>query len=195
MLMKKYLFLIAMSAALLTGCNNDNLETPDRPTDVTEQYDFEKTMEVFDGIYYGDMFGKNGEHRWYTYISDIGFSEDGFAQPNGTYFRFDIYDPAPEDTSNPLPPAGKYVPGEKGSTEEMTITPEFSEISIINSEGWYAYHGVFTEGYLTIAYEGENMIIETFLTDDQGKTFHVKYNGPARYTVYAAGASGTADIP
>lgn len=34
--MKKYLLLIAMSAALLTGCKNDDSGTTEQPTDAPE---------------------------------------------------------------------------------------------------------------------------------------------------------------
>lgn len=274
MLMKKYLFLIAMSAALLTGCKKDdpknqptdapsievstatlsipaqggtveltyeiinpaedgrisasqagdwihdfnydtdgkvsftadaNESTESRSQELTltytygngnsvqaqinavqdaaapEQYDFDMTLEVFSGTYYGDMYGNQGEHNWYTWVSDIEFDEEGYLQPNGTYYLFDIFGPAPEDGNNPLPPAGEYVLGDVEATEAMTFTPDYSEIVITDAEGWYEYREAFTEGRLTISYEGENMILEAFLTDSQGKTHHVKYNGPANY--------------
>lgn len=274
--MKKYLFLIAMSAALLTGCKKDNLGNQDLPTDVpsieagtatlsipaqggtvelayeiinpaedgqisasqaeswihdfnydtdgkisftadanesTEsrsqeltitytygdgnsvearvdavqdgadpvQYDFDLTLDVFNGEYYGDMFGNNGEHNWFVIISDTELDADGYVQPNGTYYIFDIYGPAPEDAGNPIPPAGEYVLGEEGATEEMTFTPDYSDVTITEADGSTSYNESFTEGSLTISYEGENMVLEAFLTDGQGKTHHVTYNGPAEF--------------
>ena len=290
MLMKKYLFLIAMSAALLTGCKKDNLGNQDQPTDVPSietgtaslsipaqggtieltyeiinpaedgqisaeqaenwihdfncdtdgkisftadanestdsrsqeltltytygdgnsvqakidavqdaaapvQYDFDLTLNILEGEYYGDMYGNNGEYNWYTYISDIGFDANGYTQPNGTYYVLDIFGPAPEDESNLLPPAGEYILGEEGATEEMTFTPDYSEVAMTDAEGALEYSGIFTEGRLTISYEGENMVLEAFLTDSQGKTHHVKYNGPADYFDNSDGDGDTGEIP
>lgn len=290
MLMKKYLFLIAMSAALLTGCKKDNLENPDQPTDVpsietgtstlsipaqggtveltyeiinpaedgqisasqadswihdfnydtdgkisftadanesTEsrsqeltitytygdgnsvearvdavqdgadpvQYDFDKTLDVFNGEYYGDMYSNNGEHNWFFIISDTELDEDGYMLPNGSYYTLDIYGPVPEDAGNPILPAGEYVLGEEGATDEMTFSPDYSGISMTDEFGSYAYRETFTEGNLTIAYEGENMVLEAFLTDSQGKTHHVTYNGPAEFIDDSGNGGDTGDYP
>lgn len=54
------------------------------------------------------------------------FDENGYTQPGGTYYLFDLYAPAPEIEENPQLPAGTYTLGEAGLTEEYTFTPDYS---------------------------------------------------------------------
>lgn len=145
-------------------------------------YDYDFTFDIFTGIYYGDIFGINDEHSYYTWVSDTEFASDGYPKPNGTYYLFDIFAPAPEDAENPLPPAGTYTLGENGATAEMTFTPEYSLTIKTDVVGSYEYKKGFADGTLNISYEGGNMILEAVLTDLEGMTHHVKFNGPAKYT-------------
>ena len=54
------------------------------------------------------------------------FDENGYTQPGGTYYLFDLYASAPEIEENPQLPAGTYTLGEAGLTEEYTFTPDYS---------------------------------------------------------------------
>ncbi|HIZ86000.1 MAG TPA: hypothetical protein IAC04_05880, partial [Candidatus Coprenecus stercoravium] len=118
-------------------------------------YDYEYDMKCFDGMYYGQMYGNNGEYNYYTWISDIGFDEDGYQMPGGTYYLFDIYvAAAPEDADNPLPPAGTYNLGSgPGMTEDMTFSYDYSYGVSIANDGTNIFEAYFNEGTLTIEYE------------------------------------------
>lgn len=159
--------------------------------DAAAAYDYDFTFDIFTGIYYGDIFGVNDEHSYYTWISDMNFDAGGYPKANGTYYLFDIFAPAPEDTENPLPPAGTYTLGESKATAEMTFTPDYSLTIKTDAEGGNVYKRGFTEGTLTVSYEGGNMVIEAILTDEEGKTHHVQFNGAAVYTDEVTGGNGT----
>ena len=148
-------------------------------------YAYEYNLDVFAGIYYGDAYGVNGEHNFYTWISDVGFDADGFSQPNGVYYLFDIYAPAPEDQENPVLVAGTYTIGEANATDEMTFTPDYSTAfqNSDSGDGTTLFDVTFKDGTVEVSYEGENMIIEAFLTDNNDDLHHVVFNGPAVWTV------------
>lgn len=88
-------------------------------------YDFDMSLEIFTTTWYGPLFGLDGEHRYYTWVSDMPFV-NSTTQVGGTYYLFDIFSTAPADESDPLPPAGTYTLGEEGATAAMTFTPEYS---------------------------------------------------------------------
>lgn len=138
-------------------------------------YDYEYEMTVFSGTYYGDMYGVNGEHNYYTWLSDMPFA-DGYTQPGGTYYLFDIYGPACDNASAPTIPAGTYVLGEWEATAEWTFSPDYSKAVRYNesSQEWGA---TFEDGTLTVSYDGENVVMEAFLTDTEGKLHHITYTG------------------
>lgn len=143
-------------------------------------YDYEFEMSYFSGGYYGTEFSLNGEHQYYTWISDMPFV-DGKSQFGGTYYLFDIYGPAPGNEETLLPPAGTYLLGD--ATDEMTFA-KGSSVAVrfeedVEGPAWYA---PFTEGRIDISYEEGEMIIDARLTDKNGQLHHVTFAGPAVYT-------------
>ena len=144
-----------------------------------EEYDYEYEFTIMSGEYYGAT-GYNGEYNFYTVISDIPLDESGNMPNGGIYYWFDIYTPKPEDPSNPLPPAGTYALG--SATDEMTFSMDFSAVIQIDDQGEYTYQGYYVEGEMTISYEGDNMIIEAFMTDESDYTHHVTFRGKAGFT-------------
>lgn len=155
-------------------------------------YDYESELNFFTGTYYGSMNGLNGEYNYYTCVSDMELV-DGYAQYGGTYYILDIFGPAPEDENNPLPPAGDYVLGESGATASMTFTPDYTSAIKTTTDGNTVFQVKFTEGTLSISYEGSNMTLEASLTDDGGKTHHLIFNGPASYEDYNEGGGGSSE--
>ena len=148
--------------------------------DAAIAYDYEYEFDVFSGIYYGDQFGVNGEHNYYTWISDIGFDESGYSQPGGVYYLFDIYAAAPADVNSPTLPAGTYTMGEPMATAEMTFTPDYSKAFQYTDagDGSTVFSVTFTDGTVEISYEGDVMTLEAVVTDNEGKIHHVTYTGP-----------------
>lgn len=143
-------------------------------------YDYEFEMTYFRGTYYGDKYGNEGEHSYYMQISDIGFRGNGIALPEGAYYVFDIFAPAPADLGCPSLPAGTYTLGEEGTTLEMTFTPENSSAVQYTESGYETVFNVtFVEGTLDVSYDGEVMNMEACLTDNEARRHHVVFIGTA----------------
>ncbi len=140
-------------------------------------YDYVYEMTSFSSYWYGDKYGLNGEHNYYTWISDMPFTEDGYTQPGGNYYLFDIYAPAPDDETVPVIPAGTYTLGEYGATAEWTFSPDYSKAVRYNEEG-LDFQAEFADGTLTVSYNSDgNVVMEAILTDTEGKAHHVTYTG------------------
>lgn len=59
----------------------------------------------------------------------------------------------------------------------MTFSKKYSNGASYNEYRDYAWNVKFAEGTINISYEGDNMIMEGFMTDESGKTHHILYNG------------------
>lgn len=138
-------------------------------------YDYDWAMANFSATWYGDQFGLNGEHNYYTWLSDLPFI-DGYTQAGGTYYLFDIYGPAPSDESTPMIPAGTYTLGEYGATAEWTFSPDYSKAVRYNEAG-LEWTVSYQEGTLVVSYEGTTLTMDVVLTDTEGKSHHLTYTG------------------
>lgn len=149
-------------------------------------YDYDFAAEEFTGYYYGTYFSMGDEHNYVTWLSDIGFDEEGYMLPGGTYYGFDLYAASPEDDEHPLPPAGVYTLGLYGETAEMTFSPGDSYARTVSEDGYSTLMDVtFEEGTLVLEYVDEGVSIEAEILDNEGKTHHVSYTGPISYSVEA----------
>lgn len=142
-------------------------------------YDYELNASVLTGTYYGTKYGVNGEYSYYTTISDVPYTDDGYGQPGGTYYVFDCFGPAPEDAGAPVIPVGTYTLGEPGTTAEFTFTPELSGAFTAGDDGRPGpMYAIFAEGTMTVSEDGNGgYLIEAELLDTDGKTHHVIYSG------------------
>ena len=151
-------------------------------------YDFDMSLEIFTATWYGPLFGLDGEHRYYTWVSDMPFV-NSTTQVGGTYYLFDIFSTPPADESDPLPPAGTYTLGEEGATAAMTFTPEYSMGVSTTTDEQVIFDTGFEEGSLEISYADGVMTLEAFLTDTDGRTHHVTYTGKAEYQIDNGGGN------
>lgn len=149
------------------------------------EYDYELTATVFTGELYDDM-ANNGEANFYTFLSDMPFDSDGYADIAGTYYLFDIFAPASALETEALP-AGTYTLGEPYATEEMTFGIDYSCVYLPGEEGRY-----LTDGTLVVTVEGDTYTFDAVLTDETGATHHVTYTGPTEYS-YSPGGGGDED--
>lgn len=157
---------------------------------IQSSYDYTTECTFMTGVYYGTQYGINGEHNYFTTFSDMELLEDG-AQAGGTYYAFDLYAAAaPENQDNPLPAAGTYVMGEPKGTADMTFTPEYTYAFKSTTEGEIVFEVDFTEGTLTVSYEGDTMIAEASMVDETGKTHYIIYTGVAEYDKQSGGSGG-----
>lgn len=113
------------------------------------------------------------EHR-YDYESELNVF-------SGTYYLFDLYSGAPDNTDSPALPAGTYTLDETGSRTAMTFDGGLTQGTQLNPDGSTAFQVKFTEGTAEVSYEGDNMILEAVLTDTEGRTHHITYKGKAEY--------------
>ncbi len=138
-------------------------------------YDYEWNMVAFSSAWYGDQYGMDGEHNYYTTVGDKDYDADGNFQDGGTYYIFDLYAPAPADESVPTIPEGTYTLGEPSATAEWTFSPDFS--GAVRYEGDSEWSAEFASGTVTVSYEGTVITLEASLTDLEGKTHHFVYTG------------------
>lgn len=145
------------------------------------EYDYEYETEYLTGVYYGTKNGKNGEYSYYVTFSDMPYGADGYGQPGGTYYVFDLFGPAPEDPENPMVPMGIYTLGEPEATAEYTFTPELSGAFTLDANGQMTeMYAVFAEGEMELAGDGNgNYTMVAELVDNQGKKHRVEYSGNA----------------
>ena len=140
------------------------------------EYDYEFEMTEFFAYYYDD-YGLNGEINYYTWLSDLPFSDDGYTQVGGNYYLFDIF--AAPGSGHAIP-AGTYTLGEYGATDAGTFTSDYSKYLYQgDGETIASVEAYFTEGVLEVSVEGDVYTMEAVLTDESGKTHHVTYTGPA----------------
>lgn len=141
---------------------------------------------VFNGNYYDDSYDfiNPGEHNYSTWLSDMPFI-DGQSQQGGTYYQLDLYAGAPEDPSNPLPPAGTYT---FDGNEGMRLGVGFTRAFQTTEDGEKVFSETFSDGTVTVERNGDNIDIEGLLFNDKGVVYHVTYSGEATYTIGDSGS-------
>lgn len=144
------------------------------------EVDYEYEAKVFSGKYNGNGLSDNNAYNYDTWLADVAV--DKYIEQSGTYYRFDIFGPAPEDEKKPVPPIGKYVLGVSGETDEMTFTPDYSTGVIIDENGNETMRATFTSGSLEIKQGSNGYVIEALLVDSKGKNHHVTYCGDIEYS-------------
>ncbi|MBO7264915.1 MAG: BACON domain-containing protein [Alistipes sp.] len=92
------------------------------------------TVKVLDGVYYGTRYSDN--YNVAIYLSDIGFTEDGYVLPDATYYVLDLYmdnEPTIDAEGWLTVPAGKYTYDGTDSQADMSIGLSYSMYSKVNS--------------------------------------------------------------
>ena len=87
-----------------------------------------------DGEYYGDEYSP-GVGNYFVYLSDLGFSEDGYAYPGGTYFRLDLYGPLFEGEGDVTLPVGTYNFDADDTMAVWTIGNYYSSLIMFDDAG------------------------------------------------------------
>ena len=143
------------------------------------QVDYEYNMTLFTGEYYGND-GLGGAYNYFTILHNRPFI-DGDLDPEGIYFTLDLWAPAPEDASNPLPAAGIYTVSSSEPQEEMTVSLSSGILS-----GGSDAAVMLKKGDVSLSYdENGNMVLDAVLTGSDGKVYHMTYTGGARYEDYS----------
>jgi hypothetical protein len=124
-------------------------------------------------IYYGEEYSPGVADNYYLILSDLGFDNDGYEYPGGTYYIFDIFAPITPDMTIT---SGTYILDNENTCESGTVTVYYSEYYVINATG----DGVDAEdypdsGYITFSDDG-SIYAEIHLTNS-GATHKISYTG------------------
>lgn len=153
----------------------------------TEDVVFEATK--LDGIYYGTKYSDT--YNYYLNLSDLGLSEDGYAQGGGTYYQLDLYGVEGEvDAEGYIHvPAGTYVFDADDTMAEWTLGNYYSGYSKVNAEGTaYDAQSLYDGGQVVVT---ENNITVTVII--AGVQHTVTYNGEPKIYVGENGGGGSSE--
>lgn len=151
----------------------DEIEVIQSCADASYDYDFKASYIS------GGFFKDRGEGRNYCiYLSDTGMDKYLNFIGEGIYYRLDVYVPGnPKDWSEIQIPEGTYelIAGDStcfwGSPDASVSQWEKFEL--------------ITDGTLTVTGSGDSYIYEVVLTDINGDTHFVEYNGPVSLDLYS----------
>lgn len=129
----------------------------------SSQYDYDYILVAYSGYKAGSNFYATFADKEYTSVGE----------PNTTYYKLDLYS---DNSTNSDLTAGTYTLSESTGAP-MTFSKKYSNGASYNEYRDYAWNVKFAEGTINISYEGDNMIMEGFMTDESGKTHHILYNG------------------
>lgn len=153
-------------------------------TQAAGKYDYEWTMTSFSGGYFGDMYGNGSENFMFT-LGEKPLNEYGGYEMGVTYCSLDIYSTKPESRTPPTLPAGEYTHAPLGTSSQFTFNAQVFRYT--EDSEW----GVtFTEGKMTVAYEGDTMNLSLVLTDTEGKVHHIVYSGTGACNDFAPEVPG-----
>lgn len=122
-----------------------------------------------DAQYYGKEY--SDYNNYYVALSDNGFDADGYAQPNSTYFFFDMYSATPNSTADIVIPNGVYTLDLDNSYTADTFSSNYSRMLFSDDDQSTTIY--FSEGTMTVTSEG----IEVLLENENGEKYHVVYEG------------------
>ena len=132
-----------------------------------DSYDYNVETATVSGNYLGgaNTISINTEMEYELHLSDA----------SGAYnYIFHLYSARPEDPEHPAPPAGKYTLDTQGLTEKGTVNSTHSVFYTDNESSAIG----FEDAEIRISKEGEDYAYLIYLTDVEGKTHKVTYNGP-----------------
>ena len=136
--------------------------------------------ECFEGVYYGTQYSPN--YNVAIYLSDKGFTEQGYIYAGGTYYTLDLFldnEPTIDAEGFMTVPAGTYTFDGTDSYGDMTIGYAYSSYFKITEDGSaYETQEYYESAELVVA---ENSI--TFTAYIAGVRHNVTYNGAPKFFV------------
>lgn len=165
--------LLATVAFLAVGCHTEPTpDTPDKPEPTpTDGVAF--TANYFDCEYYGDYYTP-GVGNYYIHLSDNGFLESGFARPNSTYYRIDLYSDLYDDAEGGALhlPVGTYTLDTEDTLAHGTFSVAWSKYLRSDAEGEFIEELSFEDGELRVTTSGAQLKVSI-----AGKEHIVTYEG------------------
>lgn len=142
-----------------------------KPTEEPTTIEF--TANYFDGEYYGDYYSP-GIGNYYLHLSDNGFQESGYALPNSTYYRIDLYSDyfSGSEVEYLQLPYGTYTLDLDNTFAHGTFSVAYSKLLGSNGEGSFVVEKSFEAGELVVDEEGAVLKVTI-----EGKEHIVTYKG------------------
>ena len=154
--------LLLLLTAFFVGCQNEPTHTP-KP-DPEPQPEPEPQGIIFEanyssGAYYGDQYSP-GVDNYFISMSDNGFDENGYAKPNSTYYRLDLYAPKYDgEWQEYMPlPLGEYHYDAEDTFAEWTFSADYSEY-VKNNESETEAKLQFESGVLVVGEEQTTLTV------------------------------------
>lgn len=158
MKIREFASLLTIVAFLAVGCHTEPTpDTPDKPAPTpTDGVVFKATH--FDCEYYGDYYTP-GVGNYYIHLSDNGFLESGFARPNSTYYRIDLYSDLYDDAEGGALhlPVGTYTLDTGDTLAHGTFSVAWSKYLRSDAEGEFVEELSFEAGELIVTTSGAQL--------------------------------------
>ncbi|MBO7284409.1 MAG: BACON domain-containing protein [Bacteroidales bacterium] len=135
-----------------------------------------KTANALTSMYYGVEYSMVESDNFYTYISDKGFDDEGYAQPDAWYYLLDLYsevqDYPRDEPSALIIPNGTYTFDANNTTEPWTFAGGYSEYFTITTDGQYGDRLAIEGGTVVVS---DNKIVADLIVN--GEPHHIVYEG------------------
>lgn len=134
-----------------------------------------RTADVLYSGYYGTEYSMVESDNFYTYLSDKGFDDEGYAYPDAWYYLLDLYsevqDYPRDEPSALIIPNGTYTFDANNTTEPWTFAA-YSEYFTITTDGQYGDRFAIEGGTVVVS---DNKIVADLIVN--GEPHHVVYEG------------------
>lgn len=150
-------------------------------TGLLPEPDYETWVQATSGMgqYYTVAWTAEPTGNYMVQFSDIEFDEYGEAQSAGYKIVLDLYGPLTDDVMNPTIPQGTYQFDAEDSYTHFTFQKSYSNINQTDDQGYPIGYGLYiTGGSLTVKTNEDGYSVVGYLTDEEGHTYKVSYEGP-----------------
>ena len=135
------------------------------------QYTYNYALSEFSCSYYSGT-GDSGEDMFYLWLSDLGFSDDGYTQAGGHYYNFALL---ASETDGTYLPTGTYTYSASFSGN-MVFSGDYSRYIEQHDTGYDEIY--LAGGYITVSADGDTYTIEGTVIDENGALHVIYYTGP-----------------
>lgn len=165
------------------------------PTQAADyDYDFNASV-LCDARWYGTRRseGNHSLHSYYLVLGDRELNAEGMPAAGGTYYALDFFGAGPADERAPQPAAETYS---FSHSLDQNILYDDIKVYVLDGNGNYEIDRGFTDGKLVVTTDETDGNIyytyEAFLTDNTGRSHHVKYR--SRFIEYQDLSQGSMDL-
>lgn len=165
------------------------------PTQAADyDYDFNASV-LCDARWYGTRRseGNHSLHSYYLVLGDRELNAEGMPAAGGTYYALDFFGAGPADERVPQPAAETYS---FSHSLDQNILYDDIKVYVLDGNGNYEIDRGFTDGKLVVTTDETDGNIyytyEAFLTDNTGRSHHVKYR--SRFIEYQDLSQGSMDL-